>query len=460
MRRSSPLIALALTLATVAPASAAGFTSGLAAGDVTDTSAVLWTRAPRSGSVRVIVIDRDARVPTGRFRRVRARGGSHVVKLTIRGLAPGHHHVFRFIQGSRVSGEGQFETAPRAGSARRIQFIVQGGATTDARPRVNGDGNLSGADFRVDLGTPGAATTASEQRRVNATRSLRAATGGYYLWNGDGAGGGRNAFVARNPVVTGMLGLYRRMRWGRNVDLFLLDARSFRSPDARAACPALGGADQAPTMPDANRLSSGISALSNPVAAGCRDAIASPARTLLGQAQLTALVQALKSSPTRFHVIVSPVPLGQYYVDPYDRAEGYAAERLQLLDALRDPANGIKNVVVVAGAAGGVLSSEVRLETLEAGGAIGTRIREFATGRGRNGLLGALPDAAAWRQILHGAPRNGVGAACLALATTSYLRVTATPTSLSVTQRDPKRRPVLDDVTGKQCGSVTVPFTP
>jgi hypothetical protein len=213
-------------------------------------------------------------------------------------------------------------------------------------------------------------------------------------------------------------------------------------------------------MPDANRAASGIAALSNPVAAGCRDAIAATGRTLFGQAQITALLQALKSSPTRFHVLVSPVPLGQYYVDPYDRAEGYAAERLQLLDALRDPANGIKNVVVVSGGAGGVLTSELRLQTLEAGGAIGTRIREFATGRGRSGLLGALPDAPAWRQILHGALPNGVGATCAALATTSYLRVTVTPTSLSVSQRDPKRRPVVDDVTGQQCGSVTMAFTP
>jgi hypothetical protein len=460
MRRLLPPIALLLLLAGAAPAGAAGFSSGVAAGDVTDTSAVLWTRAPRAGTVRLIVIDRDARIPTGKFRRLRARGSGRVVKVTIRGLAPGHRHVFRFIEGSRVSGEGQFKTAPRASSTRRIAFVVQGGATTDARPRTNRDGDLPSTDFRIDLGATGPATSSSEQRRVNATRSLRAATGGYYVWNGDGAGGGRTAFLLRNPAVAGKLGLFRRVRWGRNLDVFLLDERSFRSPDARAACPGLGGTDDAPTMPDVNRGTSGIPSLANPVAAGCRATIASPTRHLLGEAQYAALLKALKASPTRFHVIVSPVPLGQYYLDPYDRAEGYASERLRLLDALRDPANRLRNTVVLSGAAGGTLTSELRLQTLEAGGAIGTGLKEFATGTSRDGLLGGLPSAATWKLILHGALPTGIGVGCTALATTSYLRVTASPRVLTVTLRDGRRKPVVDDVTGQPCGTTTIPFIP
>jgi hypothetical protein len=213
-------------------------------------------------------------------------------------------------------------------------------------------------------------------------------------------------------------------------------------------------------MPDVNRGTSGIPSLANPVAAGCRATIASPTRHLLGEAQYAALLKALKASPTRFHVIVSPVPLGQYYLDPYDRAEGYASERLRLLDALRDPANGLRNTVVLSGAAGGTLTSELRLQTLEAGGAIGTGLKEFATGTSRDGLLGGLPSAATWKLILHGALPTGVGVGCTALATTSYLRVTATPRALTVTLRDGRRQPVLDDATGHPCGTTTIPFTP
>ena len=102
----------------------------------------------------------------------------------------------------------------------------------------------------------------------------------------------------------------------------------------------------------------------------------------------------------------------------------------------------------------------MRLQTLEPGGAIGTGIREFATGTSRDGLLGAMPSAAAWRLILHGALPTGVGVGCTALTTTSYLRVTVTTKALSVTLRDGRRKPVLDDVTHQQCGTATIPFTP
>ena len=453
------LLAIALALVLASPAVGATFSSGVAAGDITDTSAVVWTRAPQRGIVRVIVFDRDARVPTGRFKRVRARGAGHVVKFTIKGLNPGHRHVFRFIQGGKVSGEGRFETAPRPASDRQVRFVVHGGASGDARPPTSA-GSLAGADFRIDLGATGAATTTTEQRRVNVTKPLRSATGGYYLWNGDGAGAGRDAFLLRNPAVAGKIGLFRRARWGRNLELFMVDARSFRSVDVRAACPAMGGPDRAPTMPDMARGTSGIPSLANPVAAGCRDAIDAPDRRMLGSAQYDALLDALKRSPARFKVLVSPVPLGQYYVDPYDRAEGFASERRRLVDALRDPANGLRNVVVLAGAAGGTLAGELRIQTLEGGGAIGSGVREIATGTGPSGLLAARPDTARWSLILHGALPTGAGLSCTALSTTAYLRVTVTRAALSVTLRDARRKPLLDDGSGTPCVAIAVPFTP
>lgn len=453
------LLALPLALLLAAPAGAASFSSGVAAGDVTDTSVVVWTRAPGRGIVRVIVIDRDARVPTGRFKKVSARGAGHVVKFTIRGLAPGHHHVFRFVQGGKVSGEGKFETAPRPTSDRQVKFVVHGGATSDARP-ANSAAGLAGADFRIDLGATGIATTTTEQRRVNVTKPLRAATSGYYLWNGDGAGAGRDAFLLRSPAVGNRLGLFRKARWGRNLELFMLDARSFRSGTVQAACPTPAGADRAPTMPDVARGMSGIPSLANPVAAGCRDAIDDPDRRLLGTAQYDAVLAALKQSTSRFKVLVSPVPLGQYYVDPYDRAEGFGSERRRLVDALRDPANGLHNVVVLAGAAGGTMAGELRLQTLEDGGAIGSGVREIATGSGRGGLLAARPDAARWRLILHGALPTGAGLGCTVLSTTAYLRVVVTKAALTVTLRDGRRKPVLNEGSGAPCAAVAVPFTP
>ncbi len=453
MRRTAMLAAASLL---AVPSAAGAFPSGVAAGDVTEDSALLWARAPRAGVVRLIVIDADARVPTGRFRTLRVAAG-RTVKIRIRGLAAAHDHIFRFIQGSSVSPEGRFRTAPRLSSTRTVKFVVAGGAVGDARPRLQ-NGHLPGVDFRIDLGATGAATLAGERRRAGATAPLRAAAGTYYLWNGDGAGSGRDAFLRNTPAALGDHGLFRRFRWGRTVDLLLLDARSFRSDSARPACPNGLDVDPAPTLPDLIRGTSGIPALLQPLAAGCRETIDRSDRVLLGTAQYDALLEALRSSPTGFHVIVSPVPLSQLYVDPYDRAEGFGNERRRLVDALRDPAGGIRNVVLIAGAAGGTMVGDLRLQTLEAGGVVGTGITEIATGAGPAGLIASRPDAAAWRALLTTQPPTGVGLRCASLGSTAYMRVTVDATALTVSLRDARRRLIIDDATGQPCPAVVVPY--
>ena len=48
---------------------------------------------------------------------------------------------------------------------------------------------------------------------------------------------------------------------------------------------------------------------------------------MLGPTQKWLLEQGLLRSTARFKVVMSEVPIQQEYVDPYDRWEGYAAER-------------------------------------------------------------------------------------------------------------------------------------
>ena len=61
---------------------------------------------------------------------------------------------------------------------------------------------------------------------------------------------GRAPSSTTRPRRTGRRrGLYRTFRWGRNLELFFLDGRSFRSAKATAAC----GGDIAPTAPPAVR---------------------------------------------------------------------------------------------------------------------------------------------------------------------------------------------------------------
>ena len=66
----------------------------------------------------------------------------------------------------------------------------------------------------------------------------------------------------------------------------------------------------------------------------CLDAIASPRRTLLGAAQLAAFTRAIRASTATFKVVVNPEPMLQLFALPYDRWEGYAAERTRVIDVL------------------------------------------------------------------------------------------------------------------------------
>jgi alkaline phosphatase D len=140
-------------------------------------------------------------------------------------------------------------------------------------------------------------------------------------------------------------GLYRTMRWGRNLELFFLDQRSFRSAkaDEGGVCnnPQTGEPDLAPTGPQAVRNVFALVApsLAHPVSQACLDAIRSPNRTYLGRRQLTRFLREVRRSDARFKVIVNELPIQQYYVLPYDRWEGYEAERQRVLRELQSVPN-------------------------------------------------------------------------------------------------------------------------
>jgi phosphodiesterase/alkaline phosphatase D-like protein len=67
--------------------------------------------------------------------------------------------------------------------------------------------------------------------------------------------------------------------------------------------------------------------------------------------QKQAFKDALLNSTAKFKFVINGEPIQQFWADPYDRWEGYAAERNEVLNFIRDPDNnpatndGIKNVV-------------------------------------------------------------------------------------------------------------------
>jgi phosphodiesterase/alkaline phosphatase D-like protein len=143
--------------------------------------------------------------------------------------------------------------------------------------------------------------------------------------------------------------MYRSLRWGKDLELIVIDARTFRARSSEELCATADGApDVLPlaAAPDAPENIRGIRAfvqLPPEAPPGCLDDINRPQRSMLGAAQKAFLYDRLLNSDATWRVIVNPVPVQQYLAQPYDRWEGYAAERREILRFIRD--NAIPNVV-------------------------------------------------------------------------------------------------------------------
>jgi alkaline phosphatase D len=475
------------------------FQYGVAAGEVRANSVRLWTWSPGPGSVRLEVSSSRT------FRRVRLRhnvSASYKNDLTVQvpvtGLLPSARYWYRFIHGEAVSPVGTFETAPQATAGANVRFALSGDA--DATPGKNGKpgfnrfqvyGRMAAErnDFNVNLGDtiysdsdiPGSKAALTVKAKwekyklglaLPALRQLRASAGLYSQWddhefindfsraeNGAVYPAGVKAFRDYTPVTySPSLGLYRSFRWGKNLELFFLDERSFRSAKADDAC----HGDLAPTLPQAvrNAFATLAPSLTSPPPAGCLETIDDPARTMLGARQYAAFAKAIKASTATFKVIVNEVPIQQFYALPYDRWEGYEAERQRLLHFLQ--AN-VKNVVFLTTDTHASLVNEARYQTL-GGTPESSGIWEAVTGpvatnsfaKEIDGFLGS-PGAGTFIGSLFfkPPPPQGMGMRCVSLDVYSYAEVTVTSQTLTVSLRDVQGSPVRE-ITGIPCAPLVV----
>ena len=192
----------------------------------------------------------------------------------------------------------------------------------------------------------------------------------------------------------------------------------------------------------------------------CLDAIASPERTLLGRTQLESFVAAVRASSATFKVVVNPVPLMQLYALPYDRWEGYGADRARVLAAL----SGVRNVVVLTTDTHAHLIGEIRTQTFAPGGPVGTGIWEVVTGPvATNTYAKEIDDvlgSSGFGAVVTGAflkpqPPNGLGLRCAQTDTYGYAQVTVTRTTLRVAPKTASGAAVRD-VTGAPCAPLVV----
>ena len=125
--------------------------------------------------------------------------------------------------------------------------------------------------------------------------------------------------------------------------------------------PALG----APGLPEAYRdlrRGVGLTAVTDPA---CLAALSDPDRTLLGDAQKQFLLDALERSDATFKFVVTPAPIMEIVAQPYDRWEGYRAERDEILRFVSD--HDIRNVVFLSTDLHASMISTVRLTAVHGG---------------------------------------------------------------------------------------------
>ena len=514
----SPLAAVAAAALLIAllpaSASAKGFTYSVTAGEVTSSSAVLWTRSDKSGTVRLTVSrDKSFGGKDPRFDLKATSSHDNTVQRKVTKLLPGTVYYYRFSLGSNRSDIGRFKTAPTAARVQTITFGLTGDA--DAVPttgqtkaywnnfEVYREMAEEGNDFNINLGdtiysdseVPGrgelAESLAAKWLKYKTNIGMpnlqvaRRSTGFYSHWDDHefrndfskpefGSAiykAGVQAFRDFAPVTyDSKRGIYRKFRWGKNVELFFLDERSFRSAKAAEACinPETGKPDLAPTMPQdkRNTFSALVPSLAQPVSQQCLDAINSSQRTYLGADQLARFKKEIAASSATFKVVINELPIQQAYALPYDRWEGYAAERRNVLEYLKAK---VKNVVFLTTDVHATWTNDARLQTLEPGGPVNTGILESSVGPAATASFAREVDEATGREgngavigpaFFKPQPPDGVGMLCSQNNVFSYMEVKVSAKALTLTPKDLNGQLVREpDAQGANNGNPCGPFT-
>jgi alkaline phosphatase D len=519
------VLALAGVAALPSGAAAKGFSYGVTASEVTATGALLWTRADKRATV-LLEVSRDKKFGNKDDRRKRLKpkaGDDNTLQVQMGGLSSGHQYRYRFSQGKNKSALGKFKTAPGATQAKTIKFAYSG--DTDAQKAVGASNPFyntfqiykqmakEGNDFNVNFGDtiysdtevgstvengtfqpaqPTALTVQAKWAKYKQNIALknlqlvRGATGMYNHWDDhefindftppeqgtDIYKAGVQAFTDYMPATyKAKTGLYRSFKWGKNAEVFFLDERSFRDAKAvtNGVCnnPDTNAPDLAPTAPQRvrNVFAAVTPSLSKPVSQACLDTIRDPNRKFLGADQLNDFMKRLKGSKAKFKIVMNEVPIQQFYALPYDRWEGYEAERQTLLKFIQ---GNVKNVVFLTTDTHANMYNDVRLATFpEEGGPTDTGIKEMVTGPVATMTFAQEIDGAAGREgagdlitaaFLKQPPPDGPGMECASTDVYSYTEVKVTGKAVTLTPKDINGKLVTEKGSGNPpCGPFTIP---
>ena len=395
--------ALASSLNPRAFASASGkFSEGVISGDPTTRGINLWTRlTDASGNVKVgleVATDKDFRKLVARNKITAKSSSGHSVKAQVKGLKPYEQYYYRFFTDKKDSPVGRFRTALPADSNQKVRF-----AFFSCQDYTFGFYNAHAAmadddlDFVVNLGdyiyAEAYNTTKGNGVRndpIGESKNLKQYREKYALYRSDanlrkmhskfpmisiwddhevqdnyagGAGpdGGLapekafspqrqkeayQAFFESMPTYPVPNGpgqrIYRSYRFGKHVELVMLDQRQYREDQPLGDKQTVDVSDPA-----------------------IRAELEAP-REMLGQQQLDFLKSTLKNSTATWKVISNEVMMMNTKLTAntdfnLDDWSGYKHQRDEILGFVRD--NGIRDVISIVGdihtfTAGGVRLNE------------------------------------------------------------------------------------------------------
>ena len=334
-------------------------------GEVTESRAIMWVRSPDGGKVTVSW-RRAAGGPQESRDLALSWRADRTGKLVLSGLEPATRYRYR-VERTNAGVDGEFATAPAPGSPTPVRFAWSADLGSHGKCRLATGGypifralTQYPVDFFLFLGdtiyadhvcagpefVPGDDFVARTLPQFHAKHRYNRADSGvqdyfrrtpvYAIWDdhevrNDFAGTvdplmpvGLRAFIDYFPVAppAGDPGrLYRSVRWGDLVEIFILDTRQYRSANSE-----LDG----------------------------------PGKTMLGAAQKRWLLDGVAGSTATWKFVISSVsfsiPKGGAALDswsnaspkgvPQEGATGFAVERNQILRELRDKK--VTNLVVLA----------------------------------------------------------------------------------------------------------------
>lgn len=327
------------------PEDARAFPIGVMAGDMTSERAVLWTRMVGGGPVTVRVYEMEGRAFASIVREVMTTTDPDgFVHYDLTGLRPGRWYRYVFLRrdGERVSGRsavGRFRTAI-ADDALEVVTIGGVSCTTERFgpfPTLVNAGRRTDLDAFVHVGDmvycDGSRTVDQFRAKYAANygsagyRALLSSTGFYSTWddhevdnnwnpetiNATTLANAKRAFfehraMRRDPVDRDRI--WRSHRWGRTLEIFMLDCRGERRPSTRSGSNA----------------------------------------QYVSRAQLDWLKAGLMRSTAMFKMVMNSVPVTDFPITMLggeDHWEGYGAQRRELLDFIVN--NRVSNVWWVSG---------------------------------------------------------------------------------------------------------------